>query len=40
MFAELERLRHHAAAIAGICASTALAVATSQAAILEEDLLR
>jgi formate hydrogenlyase subunit 5 len=40
LFAELERLRHHAAAIAGICGSTALAVATSQAQILEEDLLR
>jgi Ni,Fe-hydrogenase III large subunit/Ni,Fe-hydrogenase III component G len=38
--AELERLRHHTAAIEGICESTALAVATSQAAILEEDLLR
>ena len=32
VFAELERLRHHAAVIAGICNSTALAVATSQAA--------
>jgi Ni,Fe-hydrogenase III large subunit/Ni,Fe-hydrogenase III component G len=40
LLAELERLRHHAAAITGICASTALAVATSQAAIIEEDLLR
>ncbi|HUJ89924.1 MAG TPA: hypothetical protein VLX12_07010, partial [Syntrophorhabdales bacterium] len=40
IFAELERLRHHTAAIAGICASTALAVATSQASILEEELLR
>ena len=40
LLAELERLRHHAAAIAGICASTALAVATAQAQILEEDLLR
>lgn len=38
--AELERLRHHAGAIAGICESTALAVAASQVAILEEDLLR
>ncbi len=38
--AELERLRHHVAAIEGICASTALAVAASQAAILEEQLLR
>jgi formate hydrogenlyase subunit 5 len=38
--AELERLRHHVAAIAGICESTGLAVAAAQAAILEEDLLR
>ncbi|MGO8868873.1 MAG: NADH-quinone oxidoreductase subunit C [Alphaproteobacteria bacterium] len=38
--AELERLRHHAGAITGICNSTALAVATSQAALIEEDLLR
>lgn len=37
---ELERLRHHVAAIAGICQSTALAVATSQAGILEEEVLR
>jgi Ni,Fe-hydrogenase III large subunit/Ni,Fe-hydrogenase III component G len=40
VFAELERLRHHAAAITGICNSTALAVATSQAALIEENLLR
>jgi len=40
VLAELERLRHHIAAIAGICSSTALAVATSQAGILEEDALR
>lgn len=40
VFAELERLRHHAATITGICNSTALAVATSQAALIEEDLLR
>ena len=40
LFAELERLRHHVAAIGGICNSTALAVATSQASILEEELLR
>ncbi len=40
LLAELERLRHHVAAIAGICGSTALAVATSQAGILEEELLR
>ncbi len=38
--AELERLRHHAATIHGICSSTGLAVAASQAAILEEELLR
>lgn len=38
--AELERLRHHAATIAGICNSTALAVAAAQAAMIEEDLLR
>jgi Ni,Fe-hydrogenase III large subunit/Ni,Fe-hydrogenase III component G len=40
IFAELERFRHHLAAIAGICNSTALAVATSQAGILEEEALR
>ncbi len=40
VFAELERFRHHVAAIAGICNSTALAVATSQAGILEEEALR
>jgi Ni,Fe-hydrogenase III large subunit/Ni,Fe-hydrogenase III component G len=40
VFAELERLRHHAAAVTGICHSTALAVATSQATLIEEDLLR
>ncbi len=40
VFAELERLRHQAAVITGICNSTALAVATSQAALVEEDLLR
>lgn len=40
VFAELERLRHHAAAVAGICHSTALAVAASQAALIEEELLR
>jgi formate hydrogenlyase subunit 5 len=38
--AELERLRHHVGAIEGICESTALIVATSQVAMLEEDLLR
>jgi formate hydrogenlyase subunit 5 len=40
VLAELERLRHHVAAIAGICASTALSVAASQADILEEEALR
>jgi formate hydrogenlyase subunit 5 len=40
LLAELERLRHHVAAIAGICESTGLAVSAAQAAILEEDLLR
>jgi formate hydrogenlyase subunit 5 len=38
--AELERLRHHAGAIREVCESTGLLVATSQAAILEEGLLR
>ncbi len=38
--AELERFRHHVAAIEGICESTALAVAASQTAMLEEELLR
>jgi formate hydrogenlyase subunit 5 len=38
--AELERFRHHLATIEGICESTGLAVAASQMAILEEDLLR
>jgi formate hydrogenlyase subunit 5 len=38
--AELERLRHHAGAIQEICESTALAVANSQAGLLEEELLR
>lgn len=37
--AEIERLRHHIAAIHGICSSTGLAVASSQAAILEEEML-
>lgn len=40
VLAELERLRHHASTIADICQSTALAVAASQAAIVEEELLR
>lgn len=38
--AELERLRHHAGAIEGICQSTALNVSEAQAAIVEEQLLR
>jgi formate hydrogenlyase subunit 5 len=38
--AELERLRHHAGAIEEICESTALVVATSQAGMLAEELLR
>ena len=38
--AELERCRHHLGTITEICGSTALAVATSQMAILEEELLR
>ncbi|HTR80298.1 MAG TPA: NADH-quinone oxidoreductase subunit C [Bacteroidota bacterium] len=38
--AELERIRHHVAGIAGICSSTGLAVATSQMSVLEEELLR
>lgn len=38
--AEIERFRHHVAAVAAIAASTGLGVATSQAAIMEEELLR
>ena len=38
--AELERLRSHVGTIRAICGSTALGVAESQAAVLEEDLLR
>jgi Ni,Fe-hydrogenase III large subunit/NADH:ubiquinone oxidoreductase subunit C len=38
--AELERFRHHLGVIAGVCNSTGLAVADSQAAILEEEALR
>jgi formate hydrogenlyase subunit 5 len=38
--AEIERLRHHVGVIHEICESTGLAVAASQAAILEEELLR
>lgn len=40
LLAELERLRHHVAAIAAICSSTALSVAAAQASILEEEILR
>ncbi len=40
VFAELERFRHHIAAIGLICQSTALTVAASQASILEEEALR
>lgn len=39
-FAELERVRHHAAAITALCASTGLAVAQAQGALIEENLLR
>jgi Ni,Fe-hydrogenase III large subunit/Ni,Fe-hydrogenase III component G len=38
--AELERLRHHAGAIAAICQSTALNVSEAHAGIVEEQLLR
>jgi formate hydrogenlyase subunit 5 len=38
--AELERLRQHAGAIQEICESTALVVASSQAGLLEEQMLR
>lgn len=40
LLSELERLRHHAGAITAICESTGLAVAASQAGIIEELLLR
>ncbi len=40
LLAELERFRHHTAAIREICESTGLAVGASEAAILEEELLR
>ena len=40
LLAELERLRNHVGTIREICDSTGLMVATSQAAILEEELLR
>ena len=39
LLSELERVRHHAGAIREICESTSLVVATSQASILEEELL-
>jgi len=39
-FAELERYRHHVATIREICESTSTLVATSQAAIVEEEVLR
>ena len=40
LLGELERLRHHAGAIAAICDSTALAVSAAHASIIEEELLR
>jgi len=40
LIAELERFRHHVGVIHEICESTSLAVAASQAAVLEEELLR
>jgi formate hydrogenlyase subunit 5 len=40
LLCELERLRHHAGTITGICESTALTVSAAQAAIIEERLLR
>lgn len=40
LLAELERLRHHAGSIEGICQSTALNVSEAQAAIVEEQILR
>ena len=40
LLCELERLRHHAGAIAGICQSTALSVAAAHAGMIEEQLLR
>ncbi|NOY64599.1 MAG: hypothetical protein GXO97_04275 [Nitrospirae bacterium] len=40
LFAEFERFRHHISCIEAICNSTGLAVAASQAAILEEEALR
>jgi len=40
LLSELERIRHHVGVIQEICESTGLVVASSQAAILEESLLR
>lgn len=40
LLSELERLRHHAGVITGICESTALAVSAAHAGIIEERLLR
>jgi Ni,Fe-hydrogenase III large subunit/Ni,Fe-hydrogenase III component G len=40
ILAELERLRYHVGVLRDVCEATALAVAASQAAILEEELLR
>jgi len=40
VLSELERLRHHAGTITGICESTALSVSAAHAAIIEERLLR
>ncbi len=40
LLAELERIRNHVGTIREICDSTGLVVATSQASILEEELLR
>ena len=40
LVAELERVRHHVAAVEAICESTGLAVAASQVGLLEEELLR
>jgi len=40
LICELERLRHHAGAIAAICESTAFGVSTAHASIIEEELLR
>lgn len=40
LLSELERLRHHAGVIDGICQSTGLSVSEAHAAIIEEQLLR